>query len=192
MKPTKFEPFGAFIFHNTGSSSIQSSPSAVKAPHPYPYHPHPQHWDLVQSNICDPWVWHFWSFDGSTGKHTALNISCIQPQFTILLTDVTNVRHMGCSKQKSLFLQMWSSPSLVKSSESLHRKIVTALPLLRKLDYFTLAREAIIRSPLSSSTSLLEYIFQSCCTMKSERWISQPTLHYEHKVYMRRYQKSVF
>ena len=30
MKPTKFEPFGAFIFHNTGSSSIPSSPSAAK------------------------------------------------------------------------------------------------------------------------------------------------------------------
>ena len=160
---------------------------------PHPHHPNPQHWDLVQSNICDPWVWHFWSFDGSTGKHTALNISCIQPQFAILLTDVTNVRHMGCSKQKSLFLQMWSSPSLVKSSESLHRKIVTALPLLRKLDYFTLAREAIIRSPLSSSTSFLESIFQSSYkTIKLEWWISQRTLQNAHKVYVRRYQKSGF
>ena len=30
MKPTKFEPFGAFIFHNIGTSSIPSSPSAAK------------------------------------------------------------------------------------------------------------------------------------------------------------------
>ena len=29
MKPTKFEPFGAFIFHNTGSSWISSFPSAL-------------------------------------------------------------------------------------------------------------------------------------------------------------------
>ena len=166
-------------YHRPPQPTISSSSSSTLGPGPIQYM-----WPLSLTFLI------IWWLHGQTHS----------PQHLMYPTSIRHIAHrchqcqtyMGCSKQKSVFLQMWSSPSLVKSSESLHRKIVTALPLLRKLDYFTLAREAIIRSPLSSSTSLLEYIFQSCCTMKSERLISQPTLHYTHKVYVRRYQKSGF